>query len=308
MIVVAWLAWPQLAWAGDLTIMFGRGQISDATSSCTPTTNSVSLWTVADWLQSRGLTATLPVTNSEIGNGVELCSGGSMYPSWQDLATFRDQYGWSVVPRGMTNGSLQNVTDPTVLNANVCGSRDNLENHGFPSAWGMFAWPDNRWTVAEEQTYVPPCFAFGRKYTSDTGTNSLPIQGPNWWANTISINGGRCADTALACHTMNVTNNRNYMPPATLVATGRRAYGAYWTIFQWYRLVTGSRGTMGKSDAWDCTSANPADHWTSKPELYCYDDLQAILNSIDMTKLTVTDPAAVATQQGLTSTEPVHPK
>jgi hypothetical protein len=304
--LLAALAVPGTARAGDLTIMFGRGQISDATRSCAPVANSVSLWTIADNLKSRGLTATLPVTDSQIGDGVELCSGGSMYPSWQDLATFRDTYGWSVVPRGMTSDSLKYVTDPDVLNANVCGSRDNLEEHGFSSAWGLFAWPQNRWTLSEEATYVPPCFAFGRKYTNDKGTNALPIRGPYWWANTISINGGRCANAALPCHTMTVKNDRNYMQPAILAATGRLAYGNDWTLFQWYRLVTGTHGTMGKSDSWDCSSPDPAKHWTSQGELYCYDDMQAVINGIDMTRVTVTDPAGVATQQGLAPTEPVH--
>lgn len=300
------LLWPASAVGGDLTIMFGRGQITDATKSCTPVAGSVSLWTIADDVKARGLSATLPVTASQIGDGVELCEGGSMYPSWQDLASFRDNYGWSIVPRGLTSDSLQFQTDPGILNANVCGSRDNLEAKGFASAWGLFAWPQNRWTTSQEATYVPPCFAFGRKYIGDTGTNPLPITGPYWWAKTISINGGRCATTSLPCHTMSVNNNRDYMQPSTLAATGRRAYGAYWTLFQWYRLVAGSHGTMGNSNSWNCTSTKPADHWTSQGELYCYNDYQTVLNNIDMTRLTVTDPASVATQQGLIPTKPVH--
>ena len=304
--MTAWLGFgvaPVMARAGDITIMFGRGQIQQTTGSCAPAAGSVDLWTIARELKDRGLTATLPVTASQITG---TCHAGALYPSWADLATFRDTYGWSVVPRGLTNDSLKDVTDPVTLDANVCGSRDVLESHGFKRAWGMFAWPQNRWTLTQEATYVPKCFAFGRKYASQTHSNRLPVTGPYWWAQTISVNGGRCADVTLPCHTMQVRNDRAYMQPTVLAATGRKAYGDYWTIFQWYRLVTGKFGQRGDATAWDCTASNPAEHWTSYAEIYCYADYEAVLDGIDLSRVTVTDPAGVAAQQGLLPARPVH--
>jgi hypothetical protein len=291
------LAAPSFAHAGDVTIMFGRGQLEQVDSNCQPVPNSVSLWSIATDLQSRGMAATLPVTASQIGTAGRLCIGSSVYPTWSDLDTFRDTYGWSMVPRGRTSDSLQNVTDPAKLDANVCGSLKALYDHGHSRAWGMFAWPQNRWTSSEEETYVPRCFAFGRRYASDTTTNALPVGGPYWWARTISINGGRCHDSSLPCHTMQVNDSRDYMQPGTLIATGAKSKYAFWTIFQWYKLVVGTHGKIGDSTAWDCSSSDPAKHWTSATELYCYTDYKSVIATLDPAR--VTDPAGVALQQGI---------
>ena len=301
------LSAPPPALAGDLTIMFGRAQLTTALGkSCTVPPGAVDLWTAANELRARGLTATAPVTNTQIGTTTRLCEAGSRYPTWDDLALLRDGYGWSMVPRGLTSDPLSTVTDPNLLNASVCGSRDLLESHGHPRAWGLFAWPRNRWTADQEATYVPPCFAFGRKYVLETKSNPLPVTGPYWWANVISVNGGPCSNPALPCHALSVPFSRGYMQPSALSATARKAYGAYWTAIQWYRLVSGKYGTLGSGYSWDCTSSDPADHWTGKAELYCYSDFVATLDGIDVSRLTVTDPAGVAEGQGLSPTKPVH--
>lgn len=311
--VIVWIAvllpvvLTESAQAGDLTIMFGRAQLTTALGKrCTTPPGAVDLWTAANELKARGLTATAPVTNSQIGTTTGICEAGSRYMTWSDLDVLRDSYGWSITPRGLTSGPLSTVTDPAVLTANVCGSRDVIESHGHMRAWGLFAWPKNRWTAAEEATYVPPCFAFGRRYVLETKSNPLPITGPYWWANVISVNGGPCLNPALPCHTLTVQFSRGYMQPSALAATAQKAYGAFWTAIQWYRFVSGKYGTLGTGYAWDCTSPDPADHWTGKAELYCYDDFLATLNGIDMTRLTVTDPAGVAEQQGLAPAKPVH--
>jgi hypothetical protein len=285
------------AQAGDVTIMFGRGQLEQVDSQCRPMANTVDLWTIANDLRRRGMAATVPVTASQIGTTNHVCTGNALYPTWSDLASFRDDYGWSMIPRGRTNASLKTVTDPAVLDANVCGSLQALYDHGHMRAWGMYAWPQNRWTLDQEQTYVPRCFAFGRRYAGAGTSNPLPVEAPYYWARTISVNGGRCADTTLACHTMTVRNDRSYMQPSTLIRTGARSGSGYWTIFQWYRLVTGSHGRPGDTIAWSCSSSNPAQHWTSYAEIYCYNDYQTVIGSLDPTR--VTDPAGVALELGI---------
>jgi hypothetical protein len=285
------------AQAGNVTIMFGRGQLEQVDSHCQPIANTVDLWTIAAGLRSRGMAATLPVTASQIGSASRVCSGNALYPTWSDLAGFRDTYGWSMIPRGRSNDSLKDVTDPAVLDANVCGSLQALYDHGHMRAWGMYAWPQNRWTLDEEQTYVPKCFAFGRRYADASTSNPLPVSGPYYWGRTISVNGGRCADTTLSCHSMTVRNDRSYMQPSTLIKTGAKSQYAYWTIFQWYRLVTGSHGRQGDAIAWNCSGGSPAQHWTSYAEMYCYNDYLAVIGSLDPAR--VTDPAGVALKLGI---------
>lgn len=294
------LALPASAAAGGYaTIMFGRGQITEVTGkACTPTPGSVSLWTIADDLRQRGLTATAPVTPSQIADAPDhICTGGSLYPNWSDLDTLRDAYGWSMVPRGLTSDSLQSVTDPAILEANVCGALQPLYQHGHSRAWGMYAWPQNRWTETQEETYVPKCYAYGRRYAAAGKSNALPIPPPAYWAYTVSINGGKCANTALACHTFTPKGNRDYMQPSALAATFNQALSGRWAIVQWYKIVSGSYSRIGRNPAWDCTSLDPRDHWTSAGELYCYNDYQAVISSIDPT-ITVTDPAGVALATG----------
>ncbi len=49
---------------------------------------------------------------------------------------------------------------------------------------------------------------------------------------------------------------------------------------------------------WDCTSPNPALHWTNDVERYCYSDYQQILQAIAASSVTVTDPLMVAAAWG----------
>src|SRR5438552_2706612 len=96
LVVLVTLVFPSSAFAGDVTIMFGRGQLEQVDSNCQPVPNSVSLWSIATDLKSRGMAATLPVTASQIGTASNLCIGSSVYPTWSDLDTFRGTYGWSM--------------------------------------------------------------------------------------------------------------------------------------------------------------------------------------------------------------------
>ena len=60
---------------------------------------------------------------------------------------------------------------------------------------------------------------------------------------------------------------------------------------QAYRFVTGVR--TGPASQWDCTSTDPAQHWTSRAELYCWDDFRWALDQIG-DDVIVTDSRTVA--------------
>jgi hypothetical protein len=292
--LVAAVCWPGVANAdGYLTLMFGRGQLSEMRGSpCTPTPGAVSLWTVANALQARGLVATLPMTADQIATPpAHICHGDSEYANWDDLAKFRDVYHWTAVPRGRTDRNLTQITDPVVLKDETCGVLQTFYQHGQKRAWGLFAWPNNRFTASLEAQYVAPCYAYGRTYNG--GVNTLPVTAPYYWANTISVNGGRCVNPDLACHTISAP--RQYVLPATLESDISRATTGKWVLMQWYKLVSGSYHDQWIS--WDCTSTNPANHWSNNPEDYCYNDFLNVINSISKT-LTVTDPASVAQATG----------
>lgn len=283
------------AQAGELTLMFGRGVINATDSKCRTLPGSVSLFTIADDLKARGLVATMPESPSQLGDGTtHVCTSGNLYANWDDLANLRDNYGWTAVPRGLTNDSLKAATDPLFLDSNVCGALQPFYAHGHTRAWGMYAWPQNRWTLDEEATYVPKCYAYGRKYTNAGRSFATPIKAPYYWAPVASVNGGKCANASLACHTFASKGGFDYTLPSTLITGVTAAAGPNrWSLIQWYKLVTGSYGKMGDRFAWDCTSPDAADHWASMGELYCYVDYEAVIAAIQPGTI-VTDPATVA--------------
>ena len=58
-----------------------------------------------------------------------------------------------------------------------------------------------------------------------------------------------------------------------------------WYIFQAYILVTGTNPKYPhNNNRWDCTSSNPALHWTNVTVRYCWSDYQQILQAISRTR------------------------
>jgi hypothetical protein len=172
-----------------------------------------------------------------------------------------------------------------------CGSLAAFEQHGHTRAWGLFGYPNNKWTTDIQRNVVSTCFAYGRKYSWAWNRRDRMVE--PWFQQTFSIGGGRCNNSALPCSTLASTTHR-YEPPTSIanlfnVGTDR------WAVVQMYRFVTGASST--KYASWDCTSANWWNHWTMKPELYCWDDFVYALDHIP-DGVTVTDPATVATAWG----------
>lgn len=276
-----------------ITYMFGRAQVGNYVggSGCTaPLAGNVPLWTLAELIKSHGHTATTPVSLSQTGTSAPVCQGIIRYATWADLANLRDQYGWSVASRGRTGKELTTLT-PDQQRDETCGTLADFAGHGFPEAWGMFAYPNNTLTTQLQTSLVSTCYGFGRRYS--VGVNQVPVPSP-YWAKTNSVMGGRCNNAALPCYSMAVKNNRRYTDPRTLIGYEN---AAGWTIIQWYRFVSGKAGTITSTwPSWDCTSPNPAAHWTNEPEMYCYNDAHLVIDSLAPGSID-TNPAFMATQQ-----------
>ena len=119
--------------------------------------------------------------------------------------------------------------------------------------------------------------------------NSLPIPSP-YKANVFSINGGNCFDTTLPCAGYGAPYP--YTQPSELQAL---VNSGDWAAIQGYKFVTGSYSSSRAS--WDCTGASPSSHWSSRSEVYCYDDWLSVIDSIPATA-EVVSPSVVAESQG----------
>jgi hypothetical protein len=277
---------------GYLTIMFGRSMIGAGTASCALRPGAVSLLTIAGLLQARGIAASSNATISQIGT----CTGDTRYATWDELATLRDSYGWSLTSRGKTSRDIATL-DPAQQYDETCGSLQVFADHGFDRAWGMYGYPGGLAVESVQEGPVQQCFSYGRDY--QPLSNPYPMAFP-YLALVDDILGGRCHDPAMACYQMTVKNSRWYTPPALLLAyanagidgTGR------WAILQFYRIVSGHSGTTtSKSPAWNCDSADPREHWTSQPELYCLKDMLWVIDHVDP-RITYSDPATLGAAQG----------
>jgi hypothetical protein len=274
-----------------LSILFGRTQWVSA-ANCKQLPNTITLQQVADALQQRGIAATgNVVVDRTLETGLFCMQGYVLHPGWDKLATLRDSYGWSFVSAGATYG------DMTQMNAQQqwdesCGSLQAFVDHGHNNAWGLFAYPGNAYTTEIQTNVVSTCFAYGRVYGAAVNVRSK-MKAP-WFQKTSSINGGACNDSSLPCYSLSgVGVNRRYTLPSRLLQL-MTAGPDQWAVVQMYRFVSGSH-SGGQN--WDCTSSDPADHWTNRAELYCWSDFLWAVDRIPA-GTTVTDPATVATAWG----------
>ena len=88
--------------------------------------------------------------------------------------------------------------------------------------------------------------------------------------------------------------------PSTVISEIKKLQPGQWYIFQAYILVTGTNPKYSSNmNRWDCTSPNPAEHWTNITVRYCYSDWQKIIQAIAADpKITVTDPQTVGEAYG----------
>ncbi|MCB1300277.1 MAG: hypothetical protein KDB28_03155, partial [Tetrasphaera sp.] len=127
-----------------------------------------------------------------------------------------------------------------------------------------------------------------RKYGTEINNRAAVMTYP-YLVKTISVMGGRCNNVNLACYTMSVKNNKQMAPPERLSRILRPG-ADQWGVVQFYRIVEGSYGRMGASVAWDCTSSDWRNRWTSQPEIYCRN---SFLEAIDGRSKTAVNADAV---------------
>lgn len=275
---------------GFLTILFGRTQWVQTDSDCLPQRKTVALDVVAAELRTRGLPATGTIVLNRIAETSRTCIGSyTLHPSWQDVATLRDDFGWTFVSASTSYRNMTLLTPQEQWNES-CGSLPEFIRRGHLRADGLFAYPNDRSTLQIQTDVVSTCFAFGRKY--GTTRTLLSVGGPDFQT-TRTVNGGRCNAAALPCSTGAGTTR--YTSPIALQGLAAAKPGE-WASIQWYRFVSGTVRDGGKFE-WDCRSADWRQHWTSVPELYCYQDFLSVLDAIPST-VTVTDPRTVAEAWG----------
>ncbi len=294
---------PTISTPGYLTLMFGRAEWVAASSSCVAVPGQPTLITIAQALAAASPPRTGvadPVTDW-LGTSSETCVHHDPYPSWSDLDTLKNTYGWEVASEGKSHTYMTTLTTAQQI-VESCGALTNPNGfyaHGFGEAWGMFSYANQEYTAAIQTGVVAKCYAWGRTYKG--GRNVLGKLLPNDMQQTNSILGGTCNMATLSqCPgEKNPTRNHHsvviyYDPPSSLVNLMNVAANQ-WVVVQMYKLVTGTCATTTKSCgglAWNCNGAWQT-HWTSKPELYCEPDYLAAVASIPANVLTV-DPATVA--------------
>ena len=293
---------PRIAGAqgpGYLTLSFGRTQWV-STKDCVRLPNTIDLGQVAAELRARGLAGTGNVVTGRTPEiGFRCFHGSVLHPGWDRLATLRDGSGWTFVSASKTYANIASLT-PAQQRDKSCGSLQAFVDHGHSRAWGLFAYPNDSYSVAAQTDVVSTCFAYGRTYD-----DSLPLGAKNlnvrsgmaapWFQKTSSLFGGSCNDPSLPCYSAGFV--RRYGSVADLrrlVKVGADR----WFNLQAYRFVTRSYGSPGGTGMnWDCTSPDWRAHWASAPELYCWVDYKRILSAIP-SAVVVTDPASVADAWG----------
>lgn len=317
---------------GYVTLHFGRSQwgIGTVDDSCDPDCaiepGSVTLDRVAHYLRhglDEPLAGAAGVAIGEMSADPERQARpfrGSVVASWDDLAMLRDEYGWTFQGDSYGPGRPKLPTlAPTEQEQQSCGSLDVLRSRGHDRAWGLYSLPGNQADDVAHTSILTECYSYTRRYGDLLPRNTAWMleNGSNFgvplYAETLSVNGGACNAVGEACATDHLQfahwnpNNRTYMLPSELAGALDAGTGA-WHIVQFYRFVTGANDpTQGGAVVdggdtggtyWDCSDPDPARHWTSRGEVYCWVDFQAAIESIDLSRIEVVDPARVAVTYG----------
>jgi hypothetical protein len=265
---------------------------------------------VAPYMQSLGLTGTGTLVTARTEDTARFCThyNDDLTASWADATNLATNYGWSFVSHTATYPSLakiQNLT-PTQAQAETCGSLATIKAHGLPGAAGMIAYPGsyskNPAVVNLQKIYGQTCFDWGRQYDHAMhGLNDLATASttPPYWVFPVAVVGGPCNDPTQPCYNVHVQNGR-YTQPSTIINRIQKLKPGQWYILQAYVLVTGTNPKYASNgNRWDCTSSNPAEHWTNVTVRYCWSDFQQILRAIAANpNITVTDPLSIGRLEG----------
>jgi hypothetical protein len=281
---------------GYLTIQFGRSIEGSYTSpGCVPVPGILRLDQAVADLHALGLTATGTVNVDRASTPAEDCTNGDIYATWSDLQGLNATYGFQVVSEGLNHHDITKETKPEQL-AESCGSLPDFANEGFTRAWSEFAYPDDKYTTAIQKSVVSTCFAYGRVYSYTPTINVRSKVKAPWFEQADNVLGGECNVKGMPCYSLTTTKGRHYTNPAGWASVLKNETGGQWDDLQFYQLVAGS-SDQSTTFSWDCTSPNWQLHWTSHNEMYCLNDFETIIASIQP-GIVVTDPATVAVAWG----------
>jgi hypothetical protein len=316
-----------------LTIQFGRSAWGAAGGgACSPYTDrengSVFLDEIASYLSERGYTAqgSVPFGHIDPDPTVRKCPwNGHVSASLNDLAALRNDHGWTFVADSI--GPLpSNPSDRPGMSELSCddqitsatASLAQLQKFGHVRGWGLLAAPAGGWTEGVRDRIASPFYAFSRLYgyNQRITLNTEEKARAGDWAYFRSVSGGLCNDPDADCYDHYVRGSYpkefRYRPPEELLVSMVAEPGT-WRGVQFYRLVRGAKlpddypgsaddpaGT-GRESYWDCTSSDPNLHWTSRAELYCYEDFTDVIDRLnrDHPDVITTDTAHVATTWGI---------
>jgi hypothetical protein len=231
---------PRVASAQTLSILLSRGYAAPA-SKCQSMPGGVSVWQVSLDLAKRGGTAAELIEPGATLQSAERCDRLGEHLSWDELHTLQAG-GWEVYPRGSTSD-----TDDM---DNSCGLLPTFTAEGFPGANLLYA-PAGGKPYGDLFTAAESCYLKVRDYGPQPNVRPGAVR-----LHVMSLNGGTAA---------------HYWTPATVLA---RMADNPAVVIQGYRFFTGA-GSIGHF-SWDCKRGDT--HWTSKSEMYCYNDFLAIIH------------------------------
>ena len=293
-----------------VTLLFSRTEMTAADGCVRDDVGIAGLGTaVAPYLRSLGMAGTGTLVTGKIDGTTLTCAhyGDSLMGSWHDAFTLARDYGWSFVSHTATYPRDVGNLPPRRAYAETCGSAAAIDAHGLPGGHGLIAYPGAQPPPeALQAKYGARCFDWGRRYGNLGLTMSKAASAPPYWQYTMAFRGGPCQAAGAPCYTIHAQGSKRYANPASIIAQIHSLRPGQWLTLQSYILVTGrSPAYTQNRTRWDCSSPNPALHWTNDVERYCYSDFQQILKAIAATPgITVTDPLTVGKAFGRTIPHP----
>lgn len=289
---------------GYITIMFGRSIYQALVGGAVvPGGTEKTIFDAAVELQSRGMFGvggvvmdrTENTTRKIISNFVSTCS-------WADIANLRDNYGWQFISHSKDYTKFPTISTDAERYQQSGATLITLENHGHMNGWGLYNYPGGDQTAAGPPV-VNQYFAMGRQYGGLSNTNTQASVSAGVRKLFVhSVEGGRCNIVGHPCNTMPMDNDKYHDNPAELGEYLSPPPG-HWHILQFYRFVTGNRGTVNGPESeiakWYTDTSDWRARWTGQPELYPWNSFIEALNSRTRAA-TVVHPAQMATMWGLT--------
>lgn len=294
------------------TLLFSRTEVTGAVGCVRDDTGVARLdTTVAPYLASLGLAGTGTLATARVLETGQRCTHAraTLMSSWRDVQWLSSTYGWSFVSHTATYPANLATLSPARRWDETCGSAAELERRGLRGARGLIAYPGAGAGRKDTHTEVgAQCFAWGRKYGVAATTAIAAAGRAPYWQVTGAVNGGPCADPTASCATVAATGGKRYTQPAELVARVGALRAGQWLTLQAFLLVTDT-SPAGSAIRWDCTADDPALHWTTDNERYCYRDWQLVVEALAARPdVTVTDPLTVGIAFGRPATYVAPPR